>query len=72
MKYSSRRNCDASRIRRPRSSPSLNEVQFPKELRPWPAKQRPDPAWSLNEVQFPKELRHAPVDGGSQVEHRPQ
>ena len=37
---------------------SLNEVQFPKELRPrssstpWPT------ATSLNEVQFPKELRH--------------
>ena len=33
MKCCPRRNCDASRIRRPRSSPSLNEVQFPKELR---------------------------------------
>ena len=33
MKCCPRRNCDASRIRRPRSSPRLNEVQFPKELR---------------------------------------
>ena len=34
MKCSSRRNCDLSQPTRLPSSSSLNEVQFPKELRP--------------------------------------
>ena len=65
MKCSSRRNCDLVYWAAHQMGSSLNEVQFPKELRPGP----PSLAGSrcgLNEVQFPRELRpelpatHAP------------
>ena len=56
MKCSSRRNCDPAPIAVDNSDKSLNEVQFPKELRRhfWTTGNSPE---CLNEVQFPKELR---------------
>ena len=41
---------------------SLNEVQFPKELRQKESTRRWHVPWGLNEVQVPKELRLAQTD----------
>ena len=58
MKCSSRRNCDPESPEEPSSSqPRLNEVQFPKELRPRCRCRSRSLCQGLNEVQFPKELR---------------
>ena len=57
MKCSSRRNCDCSLVLRLRLLNCLNEVQFPKELRPRGRAGLRAAASGLNEVQFPKELR---------------
>ena len=42
----------------------LNEVQFPKELRPVRRMRTSKAPASLNEVQFPKELRDEDAGGG--------
>ena len=69
MKCSSRRNCDPKRRLRWTRARSLNEVQFPKELRRHArcAGTRLA-ARRLNEVQFPKELRRSTDgDAGTRV-----
>ena len=57
MKCSSRRNCNSSALSATLSPPSLNEVQFPKELQPGLGAPPRSSRCSLNEVQFPKELQ---------------
>ena len=62
MKCSSRRNCDRCLGIGLAWLQNLNEVQFPKELRPRGSARRAAWRGNLNEVQFPKELRRWGLD----------
>ena len=72
MKCSSRRNCDPPETTKSAPPPRLNEVQFPKELRPGPRRRLRAGLTRLNEVQFPKELRPGGASSGRGLPAVPQ